>query len=224
MLRGEGMLHRKTVKNNNRSNEQKQLCACSTLFCTFLCRFFFCTTTTWNFQKLLSYTFYGWNVVSVPVHFFSLPHIFTLLWWPLQNFYVVLPTKICLLCFLSLGLRNNFRFPFSSLLNVLLSLLYKTPVAIRFPAKISSSCIWVAIPVDRVILPCACGADRRSLGVRSCDYQIFSDGYITSFSYPWCSPGVLRDRICSIRSKIDLECNANSLYLGLSCTCIPWTA
>ena len=30
----------------------------------------FCTNTTWNFQKLLSYTFYGGNVVRVLVHFF----------------------------------------------------------------------------------------------------------------------------------------------------------
>ena len=29
----------------------------------------FCTTTTWNFQKLPSNTFYGGNVVCVPVHF-----------------------------------------------------------------------------------------------------------------------------------------------------------
>ena len=66
-----------------------------------------------NIQKLLSYTFYGGNVVRVPVHFFSLPLIFTLHWWPLaflilspplQNFHVVLPTKKCLLCFLSLAL------------------------------------------------------------------------------------------------------------------------
>ena len=80
----------------------------------------FCTTTTWNFQKRLSYTFYGGNVVRVPVHFFSLPLIFTLHWWPLaflilspplQNFHVVLPTKKCLLCFLSLAL--NLCRPFS---------------------------------------------------------------------------------------------------------------
>ena len=80
----------------------------------------FCTTTTWNFQKFLSHTFYGGNVVRVPVHFFSLPLIFTLHWWPLaflilspplQNFHVVFPTKKCLLCFLSLAL-NPFR-PFS---------------------------------------------------------------------------------------------------------------
>ena len=66
----------------------------------------FCTTTTWNFQKLLSYTFFSFT-------FFSLPLIFTLHWWPLaflilspplQNFHVVLPTKKCLLCFSSLAL------------------------------------------------------------------------------------------------------------------------
>ena len=61
---------------------------------------------TWNFQKLLSYTFYGGNVVRVLVHFFTLPVIFTLRWWPLaclilspplQSFHVVIPTKKCLL-------------------------------------------------------------------------------------------------------------------------------
>ena len=91
---------------------KKQLCTCSTLF-LYISLLLFCTTTTWNFQKLLSYTFYGGNVVRVPVHFFSLPLIFTLHWWPLaflilspplQNFHVVLPTKKCLLCFLSLAL------------------------------------------------------------------------------------------------------------------------
>ena len=103
MLSGEGMLRRKTVKNNNTSNQQKQLCACSTHFCTFLCRFFFLH----NYNvKLLSYTFYGWNVVSVPVHFFSLPHIFTLLWWPLQNFHVVL------LCFFFISWSKK-QFPLS---------------------------------------------------------------------------------------------------------------
>ena len=80
-------------------------CTCSTLF-LHISLPLFCTTTTRNFQKLLSYTFYGGNVVRVPVHFFSLPLIFTLHWWPLaflilspplQNFHVVLPTKKCLL-------------------------------------------------------------------------------------------------------------------------------
>ena len=72
------MQRRKTMKNNNKSNYQK----------------LFCTTTTWNFRKILSYTFYGGNVVRVPVHFFSLIFIFTLHWsLPLQYFSVVLPTK-----------------------------------------------------------------------------------------------------------------------------------
>ena len=71
-----------------------------------------------------------------------------------------------------------------------------------FPAKISSSWIWVTIPVDCVILHWyACGADGQSLGraggravgVRSSDYQIFSDGQITSFSYSWCSTNITKE-------------------------------
>ena len=51
------------------------------------------------------------------------------------------------------------------LLTLFLSLLYKTPVAMRFPARKTSSCIWVTIQVDWVILHWyACGADGRSLG------------------------------------------------------------
>ena len=58
--------------------------------------------------KLLSYTFYRGNVVLVLVHYFSLPLIFSLHWWPLaflilppplQNSHVVLLGKKCLLCF-----------------------------------------------------------------------------------------------------------------------------
>ena len=98
---------------------KKQLCACSTLFCTFLCRCFvrlqretsrnFLVT---RFMEEMSYVF--------SFTFFSLPLIFTLHWWPLaflilspplQNFHVVLPTKKCLLCFLSLAL--NLCRPFS---------------------------------------------------------------------------------------------------------------
>ena len=94
------------VKNNYRSNLPKSNFArAANFFRTFL-YLCFCTTSTWNFQKLLSFTFYGGNVVRVPVHYFSLPLIFTLHWWPLavlilspplQNFHVVLPTKKCLL-------------------------------------------------------------------------------------------------------------------------------
>ena len=70
-------------------------------FCTFLCRCF-AQLQRETSRTFLSYTFYRGNVVRVPVHFFSLPLIFTLHWWPLaflilspplQNFHVALPTK-----------------------------------------------------------------------------------------------------------------------------------
>ena len=76
---------------------------------TFLCRCFARLHVLW---RKMSY------VVSFT--FFSLPLIFILHWWPLaflilspplQNFHVVLPTKKCLLCFLSLAL--NLCRPFS---------------------------------------------------------------------------------------------------------------
>ena len=156
---------------------------CSTLF-LYISLPFFCMTTMWNFQKLLSYMFYGGNVVLVVVTFFSLLLIFTLHWWSLaflifspllQNCHVVLPTKSVSLtwCLLSLFLcpsysifqicgyainlslilqttwiQKQFPLSFSSLLTLLLSVLYKTWVAMRFRAKITSSCIWVAIPVN----------------------------------------------------------------------------
>ena len=98
-------------KNNNRSNQQKQLCTSSTLF-LYISLPLFCTTTTWNFQKLLSYTFYGGNVVRVPDHCFSLPLIFTLHWWPLA-FLILSPPlhKIFMLLFQ----LKNVSFGFSSL-------------------------------------------------------------------------------------------------------------
>ena len=53
---------------------KNQLCSCSTLF-LYISLPLFCTTTTWNFQKLLSYTSYGGNVVRVLVHlFFTATH------------------------------------------------------------------------------------------------------------------------------------------------------
>ena len=55
---------RRTVKNNNRSNSHSQLCTCITLF-LYISLPLFCTTTPRNFQKLLSYKFYGRNFVYV---------------------------------------------------------------------------------------------------------------------------------------------------------------
>ena len=92
------------------------------------------------------------------------------------------------------------RFPFSSLFTLLLSLFYRTPVAMRFPDQnnlelhfgchtcqlsyFTLVCLWCGRTVSR--------AGGRSVDVRSRDYQIFSDGQITSFFYPWCSAGALR--------------------------------
>ena len=129
MLSGEGMQRRKMVKNNHRSNLRKSNFArAAHFFRTFLYRCL-CTTSTWNLKKLLSYTFYGGNV-----HFFSLPLIFTLHWWPLaflilspplQNFHVVLPTNRCRLRFFivrSQSLSPFFSLSFASPLSLFLCL------------------------------------------------------------------------------------------------------
>ena len=49
---------------------KKQLCTCSTLFLYISLPLLYCMITTWNFQKLLSYMFYGGNVACFLVHFF----------------------------------------------------------------------------------------------------------------------------------------------------------
>ena len=88
---------------------KKKLCSCRVLF-LYISLPLFCTTTTWNFQKLPSYTFYGGDVVSFLVHFFFHCRWFSP-WWPLvflifsplQIVHVFLPTKVSPL-FLSLVL------------------------------------------------------------------------------------------------------------------------
>ena len=110
MLSGEGNAGERWKTAIGLISKKKQLCTCSTLF-LFISLPLFCTTTTWNFQKLLSRTFHGRNVERVLVHIFFF--FFTLHWWPLaflilsplpQNFDIVLPTKKSLLCFFSLAL------------------------------------------------------------------------------------------------------------------------
>ena len=84
-----------------------------------------CTTTTWNFQKLLSYTFYGGNVARFLVHFFfftaarfhlalvaaSISHFFT----AATKFSCCSSNKKCLLCFLSLTLSPFFWLSFAGM-------------------------------------------------------------------------------------------------------------
>ena len=108
------MQHRKTVKNNNRSKISKSNFVRAAHFFSYISLPLFCTTTTWNFQKLLKYTFYGGNVVCVPVHlFFTAAHFHLALVAASISHFVNAATnvsccssnKICLLCFLSLGIN-----------------------------------------------------------------------------------------------------------------------
>ena len=114
MLSGEGNAWErwKTIGLiNGLISNKSNLARAAHVFCTFLCRCFariqretsrnFLVT---RFMEKMSYVF--------SFTFFSLALIFTLHWlplafpnWspPLQNFHVVLPTKKCLLCFLSLS-------------------------------------------------------------------------------------------------------------------------
>ena len=83
---------------------------------TFFVHFFAVVLHDYNVklpETSLLLVFWRKGRTSVSFTFFSLLLIFTLHWWPLaflilspplQNFHVVLPTKKCLLCFLSLAL------------------------------------------------------------------------------------------------------------------------
>ena len=63
-----------------------------------------------------------------------------------------------------------------------------TRVAMRFPAKITSKCIWVAIPVDGLILHWyACGADGRSLARCKVTWLLNFLGWVDLLT--WCFAG-----------------------------------
>ena len=111
MLSGEGSYVGKRWKTTIGLISKSNFSCEAHFLCTFLCRFF-CTSTTWNFQKLLSYTFYGGNVVRVPVHFFSLPLVFTLHWWPLAFLILSPPLHEIFMLFFK---QKNVSFGFSSL-------------------------------------------------------------------------------------------------------------
>ena len=89
-------------------------------FCTFLCRCF-ARLQRETSTKFLVTCFMEEMSYEFSFTFFSLPLIFTLHWWPLafpilspplQNFPVVLPTKKCLMFFIS---RSRPLLPFFSL-------------------------------------------------------------------------------------------------------------
>ena len=104
MLSGEGNAgdRRKTTigLNSKKKTTTTTFHMQHTFFFFFISLSLSCTTTTQNFQKPF---FYGGNVVRVIVHFFSLPLIFTLHWWPLaflilssllQNFHIGFQQKM----------------------------------------------------------------------------------------------------------------------------------
>ena len=82
MLRGEGNDNGKKITTIGLIGKKGTLHVQHTFLCISLP--LFCTTTTWNFQEILSYNFFGENVVRVLVRFFfSLPLIFNLYCCPL---------------------------------------------------------------------------------------------------------------------------------------------
>ena len=97
-------------------SKKKQLYTCRTLF-LYISLLLFCTTTTWNFQKLPSYTSYGGNVVCGPAHFFSLPLIFTLVTASISHFLTAAIKFSCyssdeigLLCFFFFNISGSSSF------------------------------------------------------------------------------------------------------------------
>ena len=172
MLSGEGNENGEKTKIGLIS--KKATLHVNTLFCTFLCRCFgrlqrktsrnFLVT---RFMKELSYVFL--------FTFFSLLLIFTLVAATISHFHR--RYKMFMLFFqqkmtpLFLSLALTLCRPFSLLelrwraAHFLFFTVHKTRVAMRFHAKITSSCIWVAIPVIWVILRWySCGADGRADG------------------------------------------------------------
>ena len=111
-------------------------------------------------QKNVSFVFYLSLLTSIALFlvelrwraaYFLFFSVFLLLYIPTLWTWQLIQTKY----FRQQGYRKKFRFPLIAFLVV---------VAMRFPAKITSSCIWVAIPVDWVILHWyACDADGRSV-------------------------------------------------------------
>ena len=70
MLSGEGNARERRKTTTSLIIKKSNFARAAHFFCTFLCRCFARLLTTMNFQKLLSYTFYGGNVERVLVPFY----------------------------------------------------------------------------------------------------------------------------------------------------------
>ena len=113
MLSGEGNAGERWKTTTGLISQKSNFARAGHFFCTFLCRCFARLRTTMNFQKLLSYTFYGGNVERVLIHFFfTAAHFHLALLTASSSHFVTAATKFsccssnkkCLLCFLSLAL------------------------------------------------------------------------------------------------------------------------
>ena len=113
MLSGKGNAEERWKTTIGIISKKKQLCTCSSLI-LYISLPSFCTRQRETSRNLLNgCTFYGGIVVRVLVHFFLLPLIFILHWWPLA--FLILPhrrykismlffqQKKCLLRFFSLA-------------------------------------------------------------------------------------------------------------------------
>ena len=85
----------------------------------------------------------------------------------------------------------------------------------RFPAKIISSCIWVAIPVDWVIFHWyACGADGRSVY----GHVITKFSVMGRFTYPGCSAGA---RFAHVRAPLKID-RLGIIYISIIARFFLW--
>ena len=145
---------------------KKTNCTCSTLF-VFFCRCFAQLQRCFVglkrqtsqlhiiFMEELSYVLTQYFVSCVHVRFyFSLPLIFTLLAASIShcltavlNYHVFLSTK-----FVSFVFNHSLLLFLSNNVDVVVFFFLKVLAAMRFFPNKTLSCIWVSIPVDRIIL------------------------------------------------------------------------
>ena len=105
---------KRTVKNNNRSNKQKQkkLCTCSTLFCTFICRCFARQQSETSRNSLVTLLWRKCRTCSCSL-FFQCRSLLSgwplafLIFSPRLQIHIVLPTKNDSIS-LALALRRSF--------------------------------------------------------------------------------------------------------------------
>ena len=173
-----------------------QLCTCITLF-LYISLPLICTTTTWNFQKLPCYTFYGGNVVCVPAcSLFFAPVIFTSVAANISHFLTTAikfsgfsSNKIGLPCFLSLALALSLLF--TSMKRLKLSQKKKSALLLFFLSLKIQEATWFTNKKARVL-------EMQSFTlayIKGWTYirtilskpKFLECIYITKFSYTWCS-------------------------------------